>query len=385
MTDDGTLDNPQASKSPAEGQPEAPQDEAELEWTDESDTEGLQEEEVPSIPAPGLPESMLWLLAFFVLQIVTGIFVVIIVALMSVENFADLKSFDFNQLSPNVQMLTVGIPSVLTYVVLIPLGLWRMSPKPIQKLQFRLPTWKQLAIAASLVVPFQFLADFSFRAFEPVWQNMVEAAPVLKPLSETDVHTMLGELSGASLLSMLFFVAVVPAVGEEFLFRGLIGRGLNARWGVIMGVAWTSLFFAMVHLYPPHVVAILPVGFAMHYVYLQTKNFLLPVMFHFINNSLATFSMKFGSTETETSDWVFWVAVAYIPIGMWALYQARTREEKVIEHRMEPASPSFEDPFFPPQTESSETTISMGATVGGVLAIGVLIWHAVLVVGSLEL
>ena len=54
-----------------------------------------------------------------------------------------------------------------------------------------------------------------------------------------------------------FFVAVVvlalgPAIGEELVFRGVIGQGLIRARGVVTGVVITCLLFAAMHVFPPH-------------------------------------------------------------------------------------------------------------------------------------
>ncbi len=59
--------------------------------------------------------------------------------------------------------------------------------------------------------------------------------------------------------------AVAPALGEELVFRGVIGRGLIARWGLPAGVLITSVMFAAIHVHPAHVVGVIPVGIAMHF------------------------------------------------------------------------------------------------------------------------
>jgi len=133
---------------------------------------------------------------------------------------------------------------------------------------------------------------------------------------------------------LLFFLAVVPAVGEEFMLRGLIGRGLVARWGVVCGVLITSCLFAGLHMYPPHVAAIFPVGIMMHIAYLTTRSFWAPMLLHFMNNGIAALYTSLGLATTETAatadeagtvwEWLPYAAPPYVLLCIWLLWKYRT-------------------------------------------------------------
>jgi membrane protease YdiL (CAAX protease family) len=46
--------------------------------------------------------------------------------------------------------------------------------------------------------------------------------------------------------------ALVPGIAEELLCRGLVQRGLQARYGPIPAIALASVFFGALHLDPVH-------------------------------------------------------------------------------------------------------------------------------------
>ncbi|OYW21935.1 MAG: hypothetical protein B7Z55_05235, partial [Planctomycetales bacterium 12-60-4] len=125
------------------------------------------------------------------------------------------------------------------------------------------------------------------------WSRLVEACPPLEIVDSFNTIEAMGELTTlGSLPVMLLIFAVGPALGEELIFRGVLGRGLVARWGLPLGVLLTSFLFALVHLHPAHVVAVIPLGIAMHLIYLATRSFWAPVMLHFLNNSWATVASR---------------------------------------------------------------------------------------------
>lgn len=287
---------------------------------------------------PGLPESLGWLMLFFGLQIAGMVVVFAVAILTTVDGLQSLQGFQLDawlgSLGPTGQLIVLASPAFLCYLVLIPLGLLRMSPRPLAELNLSLPRFGQMLVAASMVLPLTMLADATMKFIEPHWLELAKQVPFLQGLNNTDVHKMLAQFGEASFPVALFLIAVVPAVGEEFLFRGLIGRGLIARWGLMAGVGITSCLFAVVHIYPPHVMAIIPVGVAMHWVYLTTKSFWAPMLFHFLNNGIATVLMRAEQAEGELHWTVLPLAVTYVVWSLYWLFQLRTtyRSESGEEH-----------------------------------------------------
>src|SRR5207249_3853915 len=92
-----------------------------------------------------------------------------------------------------------------------------------------------------------------------------------------------------------FAVLVVgagPAVSEELWCRGFLGRGLTRQYGVAAGVLLTSVFFGVMHLDPPQAVATAFLGLVFHYTYVTSRSLWLPMLLHFVNNSVAVVAAK---------------------------------------------------------------------------------------------
>jgi membrane protease YdiL (CAAX protease family) len=305
----------------------------EVEFLDSGETD------VPARPpGPGLPEALLWTLGIVVFQIGVGlvgffVFFAISVASRPLQSPADLMN-RVEELSPDGQLLFFGLPNLFAFLALIGLGCWRLGKSPTHKLNFSPPSWTQLAIMVSAVFPLGLVADALWHPAEAMWKWCVEQVPALGIMDESNIMTFLEGIEGASLPMLLFFLAIVPAVGEEFMLRGLIGRGLVARWGLVWGVLITSCLFAGLHMYPPHVAAIFPVGIMMHIVYLTTRSFWTPMLFHFMNNGLAAVYSALGLSTTDTGEmadgvttelaWPTYVAPVYVLLCCWLLWRFRT-------------------------------------------------------------
>ena len=89
------------------------------------------------------------------------------------------------------------------------------------------------------------------------------------------------------MLSTVFMIAILPAVGEELVFRGLIQRHLN-EWfrNGHLAVLVTSVIFSLVHF---QVYSFLPrffLGLLLGYMMLYGRSVWYPIIAHFINNAI---------------------------------------------------------------------------------------------------
>jgi len=89
-------------------------------------------------------------------------------------------------------------------------------------------------------------------------------------------------------LITVFLIAVLPAIGEEWLFRGLIQRELmnifkSGHWAVLI----TAIIFSAIHI---QFLTFLPrfiLGLILGYMMLYSRNIWMPITAHFSNNLLA--------------------------------------------------------------------------------------------------
>ncbi|WP_417848505.1 CPBP family intramembrane glutamic endopeptidase [Thalassoglobus sp.] len=280
-------------------------------------------------PGPGLPESFGWIFLFFTLQF--GAMIVVLVTAILLTANANGGEIGFNleawldSLSPTKKLFVFTSPAFFALFLLIPFGLLRLAPRPISRLNLNLPSFGQTIMVTSVVIPLAIVGSAVMAALNPIWLEFSAPYPLFRMLNDMDANAILGQFGAASLPVALFFIAVVPGIGEEFLFRGIIGRGLVARWGLVAGIGLTSLLFASVHMYPPHVLAIVPMGIALHWTYLMTKSFWAPVLFHFLNNALATLQIQSDQVDEEPTHWaILLIAAAYCAWYMYWLTQMRT-------------------------------------------------------------
>lgn len=79
-------------------------------------------------------------------------------------------------------------------------------------------------------------------------------------------------------------MAVLPAICEELLFRGLIFRGLQSKFSSHFAVLISALMFTLLHGSLQQTVYQFMLGLMLGYVMLYGKNIIYPMLLHFVNN-----------------------------------------------------------------------------------------------------
>lgn len=140
-----------------------------------------------------------------------------------------------------------------------------------------------------------FLVAFPFVNFVAEWNTGIEIPTELG-------EWMLGKESQASELTKLFLdmpslgilffnlvmIALLPALGEELIFRGIVQRGLIKQTGNPHLAIWVAAaLFSAIHLQFFGFVPRMLMGVAMGYLLLWSGNLWYPIVAHFTNNAMS--------------------------------------------------------------------------------------------------
>lgn len=102
------------------------------------------------------------------------------------------------------------------------------------------------------------------------------------------------------LLVNLIIIAILPAIGEELLFRGVMQKELlkilsNHHVAIII----SSIIFSAVHLQIQGFLPKLIIGLIVGYAYYWTKSIWVPMLLHFFNNAMPTVALYLGGDNLE--------------------------------------------------------------------------------------
>ena len=165
------------------------------------------------------------------------------------------------------------------------------------------------------------------------WMKTAEDQAAQITESFLNVHS-----TGGFVVNMLM-IAVIPAIGEELLFRGLFQR-LFGEWfrNIHIAIFLSAFLFGAIHLQFYGLLPRMMLGVMFGYLYLWTGTLWVPVLAHFINNGAAvvisylsnngvihTGYENFGSTDN-----MFLVAgsVAFTATLLYGIYRVgRIRDE----------------------------------------------------------
>ena len=141
--------------------------------------------------------------------------------------------------------------------------------------------WGSVVVFSTGFVLFYYYITFLFYSFFLGW--------------DTDFETPEG-----SLLVNIIETALIPAVAEELLFKGLIVSSLEKHHSRITAIVITSLLFAASHLSIVRFVPLFLFSCCTFWIYYRTGSILLPMLIHFMNNlfTMVLVSEPFASVGT---------------------------------------------------------------------------------------
>lgn len=154
----------------------------------------------------------------------------------------------------------------------------------------KLPTiaaWGFSFLLIYLLQPFiGFLAEWNASMSLPTGLSEMEAW--MKSMEDSAaIATMafMADSTGVGLVVNLLVMAIIPAIGEELVFRGIVQQALqrwfkSALWAIVVSSVVFSLFHMQFYGFIPRVVLGLLLGF----VFYKSGNIWLASFVHFLNN-----------------------------------------------------------------------------------------------------
>ena len=177
---------------------------------------------------------------------------------------------------------------------------------------------QQFFLSTLLITPLIVVFFMGLNSFFVQWNSNLHFPEFLKSFEDwarekedyaAELTAFMTEFeSSMELIVALIVIAVLPAIGEELVFRGLIQNELN-RWTKNIHVAiWISaVLFSAFHLQFFGFVPRLLLGALFGYLYVWSGNLMMAMLAHFTNNAIAVLSLYYyqkGSLEfnVESTD-----------------------------------------------------------------------------------
>ena len=208
-----------------------------------------------------------------------------------------------------------GVSVLKFFQVLQSLGMFILPPlilakalddNPIRFLQLqRRPTIQMVGIVcAFILVSGPMIEWFSLvnqHLSLPAWMNEVELWMRKSEDQANEItKAFLATKSWDGVLVNLFIVAVLPAIGEELLFRGVLQKMIKMMTKNSHAAIWiTATLFSALHLQFFGFLPRLLLGVLFGYLLEWTGTLWLPIMAHFINNAAGVLIFFFTGEGVE--------------------------------------------------------------------------------------
>jgi membrane protease YdiL (CAAX protease family) len=178
------------------------------------------------------------------------------------------------------------VSSLFTFLGTALLFAYLTHPRPAQYLGFNKPVkngrFLLVLLAAIAFIP---LAEQT-----GVWMryiNLGKEALAAQQQQDDTYKAFLHMNTPFGLLQALFIFAVLPAIGEELFFRGVVMRfAYKGTRRIGLAIFISAAIFAFAHATLFNFPSILIAGLLLGYIYYETGSIWFCILFHFLNNGL---------------------------------------------------------------------------------------------------
>ena len=160
---------------------------------------------------------------------------------------------------------------------------------------------------------------------------------VMEETAQAATEKMLNVDTIGGLLFNLVVIALIPAIGEELTFRGVLQQSLTRRMNPHIAIFLSAAIFSFIHFQFYGFLPRMFLGLLMGYMFYITNSLWTSMLMHFLNNGAAVVlyylsnkgviedAEHFGET---TNVWII-VASAAVTIGLivWSWLKARPKKQ----------------------------------------------------------
>ena len=134
---------------------------------------------------------------------------------------------------------------------------------------------------------------------------------ILRQMDKQQMELIEWLISGGGNFGLnLLLVAITPALLEEVFFRGFVQRRAERGMGIVLGILFTAVLFAIFHLRLTMVLPLAVLGGYFGYVTWRTGSLWISVGLHFLNNGLMLAASEWGPKSLVDPDVIPWGLVA---------------------------------------------------------------------------
>ena len=257
----------------------------------------------------GVLAKLLQLIAVFVFVMIATLLVTVLVTTGDMNDMSNVKVMQLIQ--------SFGLFVIPPFVMA---SLWSNNAFEFLRLKSTLRWTTVLYVVAFMLVAIPFNNMLTWLNQQIILPEALSEIEKMMQSSEVQIaeitEKMLNVSTLGALLFNVFLVAVVPALGEELFYRGTIQRLLSDWKGALFAIWITAFVFSAIHMQFYGFLPRMLLGAFLGYLLLWSGSLWLPIIAHFVNNSVAVvfYYLKFNGVkvidvETIGTDDTLWLGI----------------------------------------------------------------------------
>ena len=131
----------------------------------------------------------------------------------------------------------------------------------------------------------------------PLPDQLQELARQLKDMLEQVTKLLASASTLPELVWVIVVIALIPAIAEEFLFRGLVQRNMEKNTTPMRAAVITGIIFGAYHLNPFSFVPLASLGMYLGFVAMRARSLWASVATHFFNNAYGCIMLYYNMDE----------------------------------------------------------------------------------------
>lgn len=222
---------------------------------------------------------------FILYQIVGGLLTLLIFGL-------DIEHAPVN----GIRLMTMA--GQILFILLPALVLSRLFYSDVTKfLRIKIPNWKEIllftigiAILTILLQNYLYIQNFFIDQLAnsvPFIKTIKELLDTLNAYVEKTYGSLLKANSVYEGILIVIVVAIVPALSEELMFRGLVQRSFEMKMKPFYAALITAIFFGVNHFNPYGLIPLIILGLYFGFAAYMSGSIAIPIILHFLNNFTA--------------------------------------------------------------------------------------------------
>ncbi len=234
------------------------------------------------------------------------------------------------------QVLLIFVPTLLLARL--------FSPRLQSVFPLRAPSWRESVLAVIGLLSLQRVCEvyMYFQDSIPIPDTIRRLIDPIRQMIEEMMRSLLQTSSFHEFLYVVVVVALIPAIVEEILFRGLVQKSFDKSMPAIASAVLTGVIFGIYHLNPFEAIPLIGIGCFLGFLRFRSASLLLPMLMHFLNNLLAVLAVTFKVGDEKimlapTSDQpglpiVLAQLIVFGAIFVWSMrYYVRSTEHVVSQ------------------------------------------------------